>query len=156
MARTLQEEISKKQPFEHAEVETYLNIMRTASVLKTPFDRLFKKHGISAAGYNVLRILRGAGDTGATCSAVGRMLVTNVPDVTRLIDRLAEDGLVDRKRETDDRRVVVINITTKGLDLLNRLDKPLHQLHKSQMGHMTEQELRQLSRLLEKSRHSAE
>jgi DNA-binding MarR family transcriptional regulator len=153
MPRTLQEEISKKQPFEHPEVEAYLNIARSASVLKSPFDRLFKKHGISAAGYNVLRILLGAGDQGATCTQIGKMLVTNVPDVTRLIDRLTDDKLVQRKRESDDRRVVVITITEKGKALAAKLQSPLLQEHTRQLGHMTHTELQTLSRLLEKARN---
>jgi DNA-binding MarR family transcriptional regulator len=152
MARTLQEEISKKQPFDSPEVEAFLNIQRSASVLKSPFDRLFKQHGISTAGYNVLRILKGAGENGATCSDVGRMLVTAVPDVTRLIDRLTEDKLVDRKRETQDRRVVMVKITPRGLALIEKVDPPLRQLHIDQLSHMAPADLQTLSRLLELAR----
>jgi DNA-binding MarR family transcriptional regulator len=152
MARTLQEEIAKKQPFDSPEIEAFLNILRTSSVLKCPFDRLFKHHGISSAGYNVLRILKAAGEDGATCSAVGKMLVASVPDVTRLIDRLTEDKLVDRKRETQDRRVVMVKITPRGLALLDKLLEPLETLHKSQLSHMSATDLQTLSRLLELAR----
>lgn len=161
--RTLQQEIGKTEPFESAEQEAMLNIVRTASVLSAGFSRLMRGHGLSESAYNALRILRGAmsdpraaapdGHGGArTCTQIGEHLITQVPDVTRLIDRLAKDGLAERVRSEADRRVVYVRITKKGLGVLMRLDEPVLALHRAQLGHMSRAELRELSRLLEKCR----
>lgn len=151
-ARTLQHEIGKKQPFESPSEEAFLNIIRTASTLEGDIAPILREHGLTESSYNALRILRGHHPAGATCGTVGSHMVVRVPDVTRLLDRLEESGLVTRERDTVDRRVVIAKITRKGLDLLARLDKPLLDAHDAQLAHMTQQELRTLSRLLVKAR----
>ena len=151
--KTLQEEIGKKKPFELPEEEAYLDVLRTAAVLSAPFERLAKSLGISGSTYNVLRILRGIGEAGASCGTIRQRLIAQVPDVTRLIDRLAALDLVERDRTEDDRRVVLNRITKKGLELLARLDEPIRKQHQLQFRHMTRAEVLELSRLLTKARH---
>lgn len=148
----LAREIGKKRPFEVPEQESHLNLMRTASVLATPFERLFKAHGLSGALYNCLRILRGAGQDGRACHEVGTMMIAQVPDVTRIIDRLESMGLVERRRTEQDRRVVNVSITRKGLELLASLDEPTVELHRTQLGHLSRAELAEMNRLLVKAR----
>lgn len=158
---SLQHEIGKKKPFDLPEVEAYLNVMRSASILAAPIERLLATRRLSPSAYNVLRILRGSLRTspdprnhpGRRCADIGRELVTRVPDVTRLVDRLVRRGLVERRRCPRDRRVVYVRITRKGLALLAALDRPLLQLHRAQMAHMSRAELAELSRLLVKARH---
>lgn len=154
---TLKDEIGKRAPFDAPELEAYLNLLRTSSVLSADFDRLFKNHGLSEATYNILRILRGhqasPNHSGIPCQLIGQHLVARLPDVTRLVDRLEKAGLVRRSRTPQDRRVVLVGITEKGLDLLRELDKPTLELHKRQLRHMTKAELAELSRLLYKARH---
>lgn len=152
--KSLQEEIGKKRPFELPEEEAYLNVLRTAAVLNTPFARLLKSQGLSESTYNVLRILRGVGPDGAACGLIRQRLIAQVPDVTRLIDRLVTLGQVKRDRTERDRRVVLNRITAKGLELLARLDEPLKRLHQSQCRHMAHAELQELSRLLTKIRNA--
>lgn len=157
--RSLADEIGKKHPFESPEQEAYLNILRSAACLGTEFERLFRAHGLSEATYNALRILRGhhrpdPGESGVPSQTIGKQLITNVPDVTRLVDRLVEAGLVERCRVEHDRRVVMVKITRAGLDLLGKLDKPVRELHARQLGHLSRKELDQLSRLLVKARQS--
>ncbi|MFT3687006.1 MAG: MarR family winged helix-turn-helix transcriptional regulator [Phycisphaerales bacterium] len=147
-ARGLAGEIYKQDPFESPAQEAFLNVMRTASLLAGPFERLFKKHGLSGATYNALRILRGAGEQGRRCSEIGEHLVAAVPDVTRLVDRLEEAGLAKRTRGSDDRRVVTVRITPAGLALLKKFDGTILELHEAQMGHMSRKDLETLSRLL--------
>src|SRR5688572_3255350 len=149
----LKDEIKKKKPFDDPAEEAYLNLLRTMTVLAADFERLFKDAGLSEPQYNVLRILRGAGGDGLPCLEVGARMITRVPDVTRLVDRLEAAGLVERRRTSEDRRVVMISITKKGLDAIAPLDAELTAIHKRQMGHMTRRELEELSRLLEKARH---
>lgn len=150
--RSLQHEIGKKQPFESASEEAYLNIIRSAAALEGDIAPLLREHGLSESSYNALRILRGHHPAGATCGTVGAHMVVRVPDVTRLLDRLEEAGLVSRERDSVDRRLVIAKITRKGLDLLAKLDRPLLDAHDLQFAHMTREELRTLSRLLVKAR----
>lgn len=159
--RTLQHELGKRQPFEHPEVEAMLNLVRTASRLQSENERLIKSFGLSGATYNILRILRGhqqyagRGFRGVPCSQIGAELVTSVPDVTRLIDRLIEAGLVERERSEEDRRIVFIRITKDGLDRLAQVDQPLLDLHLAQLGHLSRGELATLNELLVKARRPA-
>ncbi len=148
----LQSELKKRKPFELAEEEAILNLLRTADVVNLPFERLFEHEGISGPQYNVLRILRGHGTQGLPCTEIGEQMISRMPDMTRLVDRLERAGLVKRRRTAADRRVVLICITTKGLELVNRLDEPVQKLHKQTLGHLTRAELSELNRLLAKAR----
>lgn len=151
-SRSLQHEIGKKRPFDSAEQEAHLNIQRSAACLAMPFERLFREHGLSEATYNALRILRGHLPAGVPSQTIGEHLIAQVPDVTRLVDRLVASGLAERCRIEADRRVVMVKITKAGLDLLGKLDKPVRELHAMQLGHLSPAELSQLSRLLVKAR----
>lgn len=148
----LQDEIRKKKPFDLPEEEAYLNLLRTTGVLVADFERLFKEYGISEPKYNVLRILRGAGGDGLPCLDVAGRMITRVPDITRLVDRLEQQSLVRRHRTERDRRVVLVSITDKGLKVLADLDEPTVRLLREQLRHMTADELAALSRLLAKAR----
>lgn len=157
MARTLKEQIGKEDDFASAQVEAKLNIYRTSSFLGAADHALFKRHQLSPASYNLLRILRGharKGEAvGVRASEIGCEMVVRMPDVTRLVDRLEGMGLVTRSSSVDDKRVKFVAITNTGLDLLGRLDPQVEGLAQSQLGHMTNGELRDLSRLLERARN---
>jgi DNA-binding MarR family transcriptional regulator len=148
----LKDEIKKKNPFEHPEEEAYLNLLRTTGVLFAQFEGLLKQSGLSEPQYNVLRILRGVGGCGLPTTEIGARMITRVPDVTRLVDRLEAAGLVERCRIAEDRRVVQVKITSKGLASLAGLDEPLTALNRKLLRHMTRKELAELIRLLEKAR----
>ena len=157
-AAALQHELKKKHGFDSATQQAYLNLAYTHGQLAARFTHLFKAHGLSEATYNILRVLRGVrkhpenGRDALPCGEIAGRLVTRVPDVTRLIDRLVNAGLVDRTRSEVDRRVVLARITTQGLALLRKLDRPVLELHQQTPGHLTSNELKQLSSLLEKAR----
>ncbi|MBV9881010.1 MAG: MarR family transcriptional regulator [Gemmatirosa sp.] len=140
--------IRQGKPFENAEQEVYLALLRLSSELTGQFAELFRDAGLSSAQYNVLRILRGAGDAALTCGEIGDRLVTRDPDVTRLLDRLERQGHVARSREREDRRVVTTRITAAGLDVLASLDAPVAELHRRQLGHLGAERLRALLDLL--------
>lgn len=150
---SLQHELRKKQAFAVPEEEAYLNLLRTQAVLGAGFEQLFRSHGLTEATYNVLRILRGAGEKGRMCHEIGEDMVARVPDVTRLVDRLEKAGFVTRRRCDQDRRVVHVAATRKGLDLLALIDEPLIALHRRTLGHLSRRELAELSRLLYRARH---
>jgi len=150
--RGLQAEIKQTKPFRSLEDEAYLNLLRTADALLRKEVELLKAHGLSPTQYNALRILRGAGSDGVTCSEMSDRMLTKDPDVTRLVDRLQSRGFIERARSDQDRRVVRTRITTAGLDLLAKLDEPSDKWTRGQLGHMTRAELRDFIRLLERAR----
>lgn len=147
----LQHDLKKRHPFETPEVEALLNLLRTTDWFRNRIDRLFKKYGLTSSQYNVLRILRGEGNPLPSLEIASR-LVQVVPAITGLIDRLEKESLVERKRCTTDRRVVYVQITTKGNRLLKKLDQPEAELHQQLLGHLSRKELAELSRLLVKAR----
>ena len=154
---SLREEINKLRAFDDPTVEAALNLERTAALFRAQGQRLFRPHGLSPAGYNILRILRGHAPDPAhpnprTCSQVKADMVTPVPDLTRLVERLVADGLVARAACPDDARSVHLTLTGAGRKLLAKLDKPVAELHARQLGHLSAHELGQLSRLLAKAR----
>ena len=153
MAKSLlQKELQKKKPFECPEQEVAINLLRTTDFLSREGHALFERHGISGQQYNVLRILRGHRETGLPCQKIVAQMITQMPDITRLVDRLEASGFVRRERTEQDRRLVIVHITALGMDLLAELDQPILDLHRGQMKHMTRAELAELNRLLEKLR----
>lgn len=153
MDSSLQRELKKRNPFDSLEQEAHLNIVRTSDQLENRFGKLFREYGLTSSQYNVLRILRGEGKPMPSLEVADRMLQV-VPAMTGLIDRLEKQELVARHRCNEDRRIIYVAITEKGTDLLNRLDEPVVELHKSLIGHLTRTELKELNRLMEKCRET--
>jgi DNA-binding MarR family transcriptional regulator len=152
MLRGLQAEIKQTKPFQSLEEEAVLNLLRTTDALVRQSVAMLKTWSLSPAQYNALRILRGAGSEGVTCGEISERMLTKDPDITRLIDRLDARGLITRGRHDQDRRVVRTRITQAGLDLLAEIDKPARKLSREQLGHLSEDQLRQLIELLELAR----
>ena len=148
---SLQQELKKKKPFDMPEQEALLNLLRTADQLQIRFARLFRSFGLTPQQYNILRILRGEGRPLPILEIASRM-ITVVPGITGLIDRLESAGLVCRKRCDNDRRVVYVCISDKAVDLLGQIDQPLLDMHKALLGHLDEHELTTLCSLLERAR----
>lgn len=121
-----------------AQASVFLEIIRLAEDLQRSFTELFKQYDLSSAQFNVLRVLRGAGDEGLTCGDIAARLVQHDPDITRLLDRLEKRELIARHRSTVDRRVVRTRITQVGLDILAKLDEPVDEMHEQQFGHLSE------------------
>lgn len=154
MGRELRDEIKQGKPFESLEQEALLSIERTAALLMHGFADSLKEYDITPTQYNVLRILRGAGRAGLCRNEIRDRLVAQVPDVTRLLDRLEEGGLVERERAEQDRRLVTTRITRTGLALLGRLDGPVAQSHRERLGHLSATQLRSLIGLLAQVREA--
>lgn len=138
------DEIKQTKPFSSLEEEFLLTLKRTADVLFAKADELFRKHGISETQFNVLRILRGAGETGRRCGEIADRMVTRDPDITRLLDRMEKGGLIRRERDGKDRRVVITKITKQGLQLLAKLDKPINDLNVELLRGVSQRKLREL------------
>lgn len=151
MTDRLRAEIKQRQPFTRVE-EAFLNLLRTANLFEQHHARFFKPWGLTPTQYNALRILRGSHPGSLPCSEVGERMVTPVPDVTRLLDRLEAKGLVHRGRDPADRRVVRVEVSDTGLELLAGIDEPLEEWLAAQLGHLPDGELQRLSELLERAR----
>jgi DNA-binding MarR family transcriptional regulator len=154
VANKILEEIRQTTPFQSRQQEAALNIIRTADVLKRGLDRLLKRHGITSAQYNVLRILRGAGDQGLHCNAIAERMITAEPDITRLLMRMERLGLIRRHRDGVDRRMVTTTATDRGLHLLDELETPLRDLQTQQFALLSEEDLVSLIGGLERVRES--
>jgi DNA-binding MarR family transcriptional regulator len=154
MPRTLRAEIKQTKPFQSLEQEAQLSIERTAAVLGHALAEAFKPYEITATQYNVLRILRGAGKAGLCRNEVRDRLIAQVPDVTRLLDRMEESGLIARERSEEDRRLVTTHITSAGTGLLHKLDAPIARVHERHLGHMTATQLKVLINLLAVAREA--
>ncbi len=127
----------------------FVALLRAADRLQWRAVEMLKPHGLSPTQYNALRILRGAGPEGLACSEVGQRMINRDPDITRLLDRLERRGLIRRSREQRDRRVIKTRITPAGMDLLKSLNREVMEFHRQLLGHMGEERLEHLMRLLE-------
>src|ERR1700752_3519010 len=151
-APKLQHELKKKRPFESPEEEALLSVVRTSDQLQIRLARLLREYGLtSPTQYNILRILRGEGKPLPILEIASRT-ITIVPGITGLIDRLERAGLVHRMRCEKDRRVIFVALTDQGSKTLADLNEPLLALHKKLIGHLSQSELRDITRLLEKLR----
>ena len=144
MPTTLRDELKQRKPFTSLEQEAQLSVIRTSAMLVDAFERMLKPYGITTTQYNVLRILRGAEPEGLCRNDVRDRMLTRMPDVTRLLDRMEESGLIDRTRETSDRRMVMTRITAKGKRLLDELEDDVAREHERAFAALTKEQMRTL------------
>lgn len=129
-----------------------INLTYTSRVLGYKFIQNLKKHDITEPQYNVLRILRGFRDEAPlSIGFIKERMLDRDSDVSRLVDRLYNKGLVLRYEDKVDHRKKSVEISEKGLELLNKLletELSIDQLLKN----LTESEVNQLNYLLDKVR----
>ena len=141
-------ELKRQTPFSSPEQAILVGLGLAAARTTESLARFLKTADLTPNQYNVLRILRGSPEGGLTCGEIGERTIARDPDITRLVDRLCKRGLTKRIRSETDRRVVQVEITKKGLDLLEDLDPHVQRLPPTLLGHMSQASLQQLSRLL--------
>lgn len=129
--------------------DAYLNVIRVHELLMGEFEDLFRTVGLTHTQFNVLRILLTGPSGGQPCQAVGEGLLKRVPDVTRLLDRMERDGLVERHRSDEDRRVVLVEITGEGRRRAEGLYRSVDALHRRQFAHLGSDQTAALNDLLE-------
>ncbi len=156
MSQDIRTEIKQRKPFRSLEAEAFLSLLRSAEKLQARVAAMLKPYGLSPTQYNALRILRGAGKKGLACSEIGERMINRDPDITRLMNRLEDRGLVKRSRDEKDRRVTMARITAIGLDLLRSLDRPVDEFQRDLLGHMGKRRLRAMITLLDVARESSE
>lgn len=153
MPKTIDEELKQTRPIRSPQEQAVLGLMRTSRAIEDSWLSYLKQtEGISISQYNILRILRGARPKAIKSSEIADRMIYRDPDVTRLVDRLVMQGLVRRERDDEDRRVVRVGITGKGLALLERLDGPVDRYTRAVMGGLTQHQMRDLCLLLDEVR----
>lgn len=150
MGNAIARELKQKSAFASGEQEVLLGILIASARIIEPWERFLKTQaGLSNEQYNVLRILRGSDPTRLACSEISQRMIARDPDVTRLVDRLSQRGLVSRTRGKQDRRVVEVGITDKGREVLKALDQPVDRMPRAVLGHLGPARLAQLAKLLD-------
>jgi MarR family transcriptional regulator, organic hydroperoxide resistance regulator len=147
---------ASKQSFDCLEQEAFLNLWRTYDRLKALEDKVFANVGLSAQQYNTLRLLQSVYPDSMPTLALGGRLISRAPDMTRLLDRLEQQGLLVRERRPENRRVVEVRITRDGMRLLDKIYDAVQVCHRQQLGHMNRKALRQLTELLKEVRQPHE
>jgi len=148
--------VDKGRRFDSPEQEAFLNLWRTYDRLHIAEEELFGRYDLTPQQYNALRLLRGQGDRKLATLDLGSRLVSRAPDITRLLDKLEERGLIARERPADNRRMVLIGLTSAGRALLAELDEPVRACHVRKLGHLSREQLSQLTALLQSARRPHE
>jgi DNA-binding MarR family transcriptional regulator len=149
------EELRQTRPLRSVQEEALLGLLRTADRLRRLAGGVVEPFGISNQQYNVLRILRGAGEEGLPTLEIADRLIEQAPGITRLLDRLEKKKLIRRRRRSEDRRQVLCWITPAGMELLARLDKPVTKFGREALNMLSEKELRALVEILDRVRKPA-
>lgn len=149
------DELHQARPFRSPAQEALLAVVLTSDrILTHTSDLLAKQADITHQQYNVLRILRGAGQDGLPTLSIAERMIERTPGITRLIDRLEAKGLIERERKAGDRRQVFCRASKAGLKLLERLDPVIDEIDDRPKLELGASELRQLVSLLDRLRAS--
>jgi MarR family transcriptional regulator, 2-MHQ and catechol-resistance regulon repressor len=144
---TIGEELVSR--FENEQQKAALNILFTSNWLRSQHATLLAPFGLSMQQYNILRILRGAKGEKMNMHSVKERMIDRAPNATRLTDKLLTKTLVERERCDQDRRVVYIRITPKGLDLLRAMDDQLKSHWVQVNGRISDADARVVNRALD-------
>lgn len=145
----LQKEIRQGKPFRSRGQEVVVALIRTADLVRRAVGRVVEPYDITVQQYNVLRILRGAGEQGLPTLEIAGRMVEHAPGVTRLLDRLEAKSLVRRERCPEDRRQVLCWLTASGTDLVERLDEPVDSADAEAVAMLSPEDQERLLRLLD-------
>jgi DNA-binding MarR family transcriptional regulator len=149
---TLQQEIKQDRPFRSTGQEASVSLLRTADLVRRSFAAVVEPHGITLQQYNVLRILRGAGDNALPTLELARRMVEQTPGITRLLDRLEAKALVSRARCPQDRRQVLCRISSAGQDQLSQLDAVIERTEEAAVARLDKDDQVLLIALLDRVR----
>ena len=150
----LQRELKQNKPFRSASQEAAVGLMRTADVIRRFFGGVLEPFGVTLPQYNVLRIVRGAGNEGIPTLAIADRMIEMMPGITRLLDRLEVKGLVSRERCPEDRRRVTCRLTDAGGNLMGDIDSTIDAADDQSMPALSEKQQRTLIRLMDTIRRS--
>ncbi len=152
----LQRELKQNRPFRSPSEEALIGLMRTADLLRRSMSEVVGEESVTLQQYNVLRILRGAGDAGLPTLEIAHRMVEQTPGITRLLDRLEAKELVARERCPRDRRQVTCRISAAGMRLLASLDEPLLAVVEASLAVLSREEKKRLIEILDSIRAAPE
>jgi DNA-binding MarR family transcriptional regulator len=148
MGEALSKRIQQNR-FESPSQEAVLNLFVAADYLREKLEAVCAQFNITPGQYNVLRILRGAYPNGHSRCEILQRTIERAPDITRLVDRLEVNGLVERDRSETDRRLSISRITKEGLDLIQQMEPAMQELHNHFANRVSLRDCRELSRICE-------
>lgn len=141
----------KQKAFKSEFQKAMINILFTSGWLEYKQTQFFKKWGISPQQYNVLRILRGQNGNPITVASIQERMMDKMSNASRLVEKLKQKNLIERKECKTDRRQVDVIISKKGLELLNDIDNNIHEIEKP-IKNISKEEAIELNRILDKLR----
>jgi DNA-binding MarR family transcriptional regulator len=124
---------------------------RATECFRREIHLVLRARGMTSTQYNVLRTLYDAEPGGITCSELGSRLTGTDPDITRLLDRLAKQRLVLRRRDLRDRRAVLTEITEEGRELVKSVIPFLDSRLRDLFDHMAPARVQLLIDLLDEA-----
>ena len=132
------------------ETDIFTSATKLSDMFLAEATQLLSIWGMTTLQYNALRVIyvKDSDDIGLPSKEIGSRLYTRVPDVTRLLDRMADKGWVTRERDTENKRVVRTRLTQIGIELVESAYAPLMELESKQLNHMSDDEKEDLARLL--------
>ena len=149
----IEHDLKQTRPFATPSEEAAVSLMRTADLVRRVVSLVVEPHGITVQQYNVLRILRGAGERGLPTLDIAERMIEQAPGITRLIDRLERKSLVLRERCQTDRRQIFCRITPEGLELLASLDEAIRNADASALAALPPEDLSRLIAILDRARN---
>lgn len=132
-----------------------LNVLQLGDLVQNRLGRVVRAFDLTLSQYQVLRVLEHAG-TALPSLEIGTRMPQVTPAITGLLTRLEKQGMVKRRQDKQDKRVTQVELTTKGKGLLKKLEKPVLDLHKELSSPLSEADLKQLSKFLEKAWRDAQ
>ena len=143
------QELKQSKRFADPRQEAVIALLRTADVLRGRIEAALLPHGVSPEQYNVLRILRGAPDHRLPTLEIASRMITRAPNITRLIDKLVQKQFVSRCDHDRDRRVVVVQLTAKGLDLVNSISTRINEIDAQGLAALSKSQVETLIEILD-------
>ncbi len=151
---TIEKEINGR--FRNEYHKGLINLIYTVKLLNYEFHKSLKAHGLTEQQYNVLRILRGfRNQSPLSIGFIKQRMLDKDSDVSRIVDRLFEKGLLYRKENPNDRRQKSVEITEMGLELLHKM-LVCEQKADTLLSNLSIDEVKHLNYLLDKIRENKE
>ena len=147
-------DIQQQRQFRNEHHKAQVNLLFSSNWLMENIKKFLLAEDITPQQYNILRILRGSGEPLSTLQIRERML-DKMSDTSRIVDRLLKKELVEKKTSKADKRLVDVTISSKGLEVLERLDNKNASLD-GIMFNLSHDEAKLLNGLLDKLRGSHE
>jgi len=147
---SIEEAIQQKKPFRNEWQRAIVNLFFTSNWIRDKNKKLLKQYDLTIQQYNALRILRGAGKPIST-SVIRERLLDKMADTSRLVERLANKGLVKRRPCAEDKRLVDVSLSKQGILLMKNMDSMNQEMDEAMNG-LTEEEAKIFNNLLDKVR----